>query len=359
MPLRCLLDGVALLSFMMGDDEWTRLKGSYSTRTLVMACCGARAIPKVSKLGTRFFAHKPRAGCESAGESAAHLHAKWVIARAAIDAGWQAETEVSGRTPDGADWIADVLCTKGAIKVAFEVQLAGQTLEDYWVRQKRYFASGVRGCWLAKRPPRVEERELPLFHIDVSDMEALVVSTSKVTLPLEEFVEGALTGKLKWLDGSPGKYHYELGLIWADCWQCKERVSLVHGISFRGFTHMIAMLQIAQEHIVDLTELIADVSKLRERFPSVASLEFRVSRTKGSPYLASICPRCKTAFSEWFTFNVTHPRKVTHGIRMGVITVNKAEVRVAGIEFRMPAGWAWLGEVHAPMAPANQLPQQD
>src|SRR5712691_8625477 len=112
MPLACLNDGDLLTSFCLTDDQWVAIKTSYRGMNLSMRCCSSPAIPKVNSLGTRFFAHKSRAGCQTAPESPAHLQAKFIIAESATAAGWQASTEESGIDPDGKPWIADVLCTR-------------------------------------------------------------------------------------------------------------------------------------------------------------------------------------------------------------------------------------------------------
>lgn len=57
MPLQCLLDAVPVRSFELSDGAWIDLKQGYRSHSLAMACCGAPAIPKVSHLGARFFAH--------------------------------------------------------------------------------------------------------------------------------------------------------------------------------------------------------------------------------------------------------------------------------------------------------------
>ena len=50
-------------------------------------------LPKVSSLGTRFFAHRSRGACQTAPESPEHLKAKFVIAQSARAVGWRASTE--------------------------------------------------------------------------------------------------------------------------------------------------------------------------------------------------------------------------------------------------------------------------
>jgi competence protein CoiA len=118
--------------------------------SLCMRCCSSPAIPKVSSLGTHFFAHKSRAGCQTGPESPEHLQAKFIIAESAETAGWRASTEESGIDPDGNPWIADVICTQRNAKVAFEVQLVSQSLEVIRARQERYRRSDIRGLWLIK-----------------------------------------------------------------------------------------------------------------------------------------------------------------------------------------------------------------
>ena len=197
MPLKCFLDGKEILSFSMSNDDWGQLKETYTGRGLTMPCCGVQAIPKVSPLGTRFFAHKADASCGSAGESEAHMRAKWVIARAAVAAGWHAGTEVVGASPAGEEWVADVLCNRGKGRVAFEVQLSQQTEAERNTRHVRYAASGIRGCWLSSRVPDREVKDVPDFHLSMGNLrEPRVTMAPQFTLPLHEFVTGSLNGSL-------------------------------------------------------------------------------------------------------------------------------------------------------------------
>src|SRR6266852_5866783 len=131
---------------------------------------------RCTSLGTRFFAHKSRAGCQTAPESPAHLQAKFIIAESATAAGWQASTEESGIDPDGNPWIADVLCTRRKTKVAFEVQLAAQSLDEIRARQEQYRQSGIRCLWLIKlrgRRSAIQSyppcRDLPMVLLDVRE----------------------------------------------------------------------------------------------------------------------------------------------------------------------------------------------
>jgi hypothetical protein len=48
-------------------------------------------------------------------------------------------------------WRADVLCRRGACRVALEIQLARTGPEDLRHRQERYRQAGIRGAWFV--PP--------------------------------------------------------------------------------------------------------------------------------------------------------------------------------------------------------------
>ena len=105
MPLRCLNshDGTSLLAFDLTPTEWDRLRDdNRKERHLSMPCCSAEVVLKTSKLGTRFFAHKRVGSCTVTGETEHHLKLKTIA--------------VGSKSPDGEEWIADVLATKGEAK---------------------------------------------------------------------------------------------------------------------------------------------------------------------------------------------------------------------------------------------------
>src|SRR5215218_2613444 len=103
--------GEPLVAPLMSDAEWERLRSS-TERDAWMPESRRRAVPKVSRLGTRFFAHPPRHAPEGGRESDLHLYLKAQCLIGARAAGWDALPEQSGKTPDGQDWRADVLCRR-------------------------------------------------------------------------------------------------------------------------------------------------------------------------------------------------------------------------------------------------------
>ena len=78
-----------------------------------MSCCDAGVVLKRSRRGPRFFAHKRAVDCAVTGETEHDLRLKQIAVEVARSFGWAAEPEVSGKTLDGEDWVADVLAAKG------------------------------------------------------------------------------------------------------------------------------------------------------------------------------------------------------------------------------------------------------
>jgi hypothetical protein len=147
MPIRCVdPTGQSIHSFDLSEDEWKSLElENKKSRHLSMPCCAAHVTLKRSRLGSRFFAHKAVGSCTSARETEEHLHLKQMAVMAARAHGWTAQTEVTGTTPTGEEWRADVLATKGEHRVAVEIQWSGQTTDETIRRQTQYKDSDVRG----------------------------------------------------------------------------------------------------------------------------------------------------------------------------------------------------------------------
>lgn len=140
------LDGSPVMSSLMLDADWVRLRETYRTRDLRMTC-GGPAVPKTSPRGLRFFAHHPGQDCGlhlGGPETAEHHAAKLTLAAAARAAGWEAEVEAI--SPDRA-WIADVLISRGVRKIALEVQWSPQAAAVFAQRTARYRDAGVGCVW--------------------------------------------------------------------------------------------------------------------------------------------------------------------------------------------------------------------
>lgn len=257
MPLKCLHHGTAIFAFDFDAAAWAQLKeDNRKERFLTMPCCQGLAIPKVSKRGTQFFAHKQADECSiaSAPESAEHLSAKTLVCQAAREAGWTADTEVRGQTPNGEEWIADVLATKGNTKVAIEIQWSPQSTDETKRRQRRYAESGVRAIWLLRHPNLLMERETPTFSLAATvdmakakiqipawnfDWERGAVNIRKIvqahnwqqSIQLGEFVRGALSGKLKFSPsiGQPLPVYLKIATVC--CPHCDDMTTIVQNVT--------------------------------------------------------------------------------------------------------------------------------
>ncbi len=212
MPLTCLdADGTIVFAHHLTRDELEALRNSQKMlSSLHFACCTARVGLRVSKNGLNHFYHLSDArSCPYAEETEAHLSLKVAAMEAARRAGWQADCEVSGGFDDSQQWRADVLAWKGAVRIAFEVQISNATWAQVVARQARYRAAGVRGLWLLGQDSYQVCKEVPAFQVrDDGEGDWMVrISPPKEPhnvclrafkgnwLALESFIQAALTKK--------------------------------------------------------------------------------------------------------------------------------------------------------------------
>lgn len=258
MPLRATEDEHDVLAFALSEDEWNALKLSYSERALLMPCCGSKAIPKTSKLGLQFFAHSKKR-CDSLPESPEHEYVKFLVAKAALEAGWKVKTEWRDESPSGMVWVADVFCTKGKAKLALEVQLSPQTVSETERRQNRYRESGVRCAWImaetaTKKDIHYQSRDVPVFMISKPTVgEMPLVESFDIELNL--FVRSLLSGDVKWAEEA---YIYNVSFIDDICWKClkpnKQVVGYgidVYGSQFQTVPHASSVLKDVSDFITN------------------------------------------------------------------------------------------------------------
>ncbi len=195
MPLRCLDDADRSLdASLLTTAEWTALTATNRhVRHLRTVCCGSPLVLKTSRLGTRFFAHLALGGCASGDESPEHLHLKALAIVAARRAGWTAEAEVAGTTPDGEPWRADVLATRGRHRVAVEVQWSPQDDAVTRFRQARYATSGVRGLWLFRRAGFLCDADVPAMRVTGSLKDGLTI----LGLPAADALDAVFDRRLR------------------------------------------------------------------------------------------------------------------------------------------------------------------
>lgn len=147
MPLRAQIQGQDVIAPLLDDEKWAELKQAVKQKDIevILPCCHNTAFLRVSPLGTKHFVHTNKRNCRWKSESIQKIRIKSEIVLACRDSGYEASTEVVET-----GWQADVLATKGRVKIAFEVQLTSQTLEETLHKQQQYAQAGIQGCWFVK-----------------------------------------------------------------------------------------------------------------------------------------------------------------------------------------------------------------
>ncbi|EPK5790075.1 TPA: competence protein CoiA [Pseudomonas aeruginosa] len=133
----------------MSQAQWEELQRAYCVGDLLMPCCNAPAIPKVSANGYPFFAHLGGA-CSTSEESQWHLAAKILVRSVLEDLGCRASVEMPG-SGDAGRWQADVWGERNGVRLAVEIQRSYQSLRDYRKRQERYREAGIKSLWLLRQ----------------------------------------------------------------------------------------------------------------------------------------------------------------------------------------------------------------
>lgn len=257
MPVRAIYGDENIFAFNFNAKSWDDLKATYKSKQLVMPCCKNQGIPKTSKLGNYFFAHGFRGECSSLPESLEHIYIKTLIAKAAIEAGWEVTTEFAGETPEGEKWIADVFCQKRKARLALEIQCSSQTEVQTRFRQIRYDKSGVRCCWFLSdktfanfnlRP----SREIPYFLFSSYKAE----SQTKIKgfdMDIKVFIKALLQAKIKWIEEEVIEI-CNLLYFTDRCWNkdCAKEMKQIYGYSidiYRDVAKTVPNASTVLEHI--------------------------------------------------------------------------------------------------------------
>lgn len=217
MPLIAMLDTERVDARTFTPEAWFELQRSEKRRQMKMPLCGIRAVAKTVG-ATQFFAHLRKIDCrvDHGGESPQHMAMKTALAER-IDTipGWRAIIE---HPHPSREWIIDVLAESdgGRNRVAFEVQLSSQTLDEYSRRSQRYFNERVFPVWIVPRPlepGRVQvpvvvtgfgkSSDLPENPADLMDLDISVRFAHQNTLG--SFVDELLGNGHGWSLGTPSE----------------------------------------------------------------------------------------------------------------------------------------------------------
>lgn len=326
MPLSCKHGENTLFSFDFDAAGWAGLKASNaSEKNMRMTCCDEHVTLKTSKLGTQFFAHKRRGECTSAAETAEHLFVKACIAKAIRGTGWEVNTEQRGQAPDGSVWVADVMASRGAHRIAFEMQWSAQSSDETARRQEQYRSSGVRGLWLFRHPSAVQvSKDIPSLHVEVQLDPALAwVSIPHETpygskkmeyqwgpkIELGRFVRGCLARKFIWAPGIEQVVPLEVFTADQVCWRCKRPTSIVTRLVFRvdllvPGARSVSLKMGNFDNPVGRTVLAQALGSADLRALGIGQVKERFSRTRGHAYLSNGCVHCDALQGAFFEHEV-------------------------------------------------------
>lgn len=313
--LRCLVNGADLHAFLLSAECWSEMQRNHRKRDLRMPCCGSVAVPKVNRLGVRYFAHQRRSGCTAPAYEPKHLLAREQLARTAIEAGWQVTTEASVHAPDeDAAVMVDVLArSQTGACVAFRIQWHPQP-DEVRASNARLAAAGIRAVWLQRLPrgrtfharlyPELlpEESGCAVFGIRY-DSQDQRFDVPRYELPLNEFVLGVLEDELGW-GPEPGDA-IVAGVVVdrRQCWNCDAPMGVVLGFTIR--TPQGQQLDFHRFTQPGTPEYILSVlpPAIYDEY-GIGPIKRRRSRVRdGLVCMSNGCPECDLIYGNWYVMD--------------------------------------------------------
>lgn len=143
-------EGIPVNAATIPSAHWEALKQNLNLGDFVMACCQAPAVLKTSINGLQFFAHTSNE-CATAPETVWHKNGKVAVLAGLASLGIEGRDEVTGQSPTGSQWKADVLFSFHGRTIAIELQRSYQNLRDFMRRHERYAESSVECYWLMRK----------------------------------------------------------------------------------------------------------------------------------------------------------------------------------------------------------------
>jgi hypothetical protein len=214
----------------------------------------------------------------------------------------------------GKDWRADVYASNNSVRFAFEIQISPQSLAKTLARQAKYNRDGIIGCWLFEKPlaKLADERpDLPLFYVTQKTDSSFSVSLSgRKELPIHEFLETFLTGKIKFCNVARTKpiQHVKLVFFEMECWKCKamNHIYYVEAALYSACNAIIQPMETmwGSDHIEHRPEIIKlarnFINTEKGRQLKLGEIKSRFSRTVQDSYASFGCYKCDSIFGDWY-----------------------------------------------------------
>lgn len=309
MPLTAKVNGKSVVAPLLSDDEWQTLKECVRTGMghIEMPCCGAAGHPRMSRLGTKHFAHNPRkhdashssSHCTSSYESYEHLKIKEELVKICDSYGWQVATEYRYE-----DWIADILAYKPGRKIVFEVQLSDLPVEEFRQRSAKYERDGIECYWLLSKPLSASLFE---FGITFAESGGISVLCEGKSVSLRDFVGGILSNTVRFCSTIRGYAKPVCGTIYVwtvsckKCWKVShfyygDIIACLH--SDCGLDRQILCADNQSENVVlkHPTTNGVVIKLLRKKYPDANPILARIHTIKTLDYdiisFIYLCPYC-------------------------------------------------------------------
>lgn len=236
--------------------------------------------------------------------------------------------DCGARDLNGNGWIADVLVSRGDVRVVFEVQWSRQDEHDFRSRQRRYIADSIASvAWFSRHIDGLPQadRALPVFGLQFDDPTAgpnesaiepgvttpvPLITVDDKKLSLAEVVTRLLTRGIQHRDyvhsGTAGSAH--LTVTSTGCWKCGRRFGIwnldkttVTGPCGRVATRYRDVEQFPltrPESDPPIQQAAAAASRSLGVAPGF--LAKRTTKASGTTYLAFCCPHCRVVSGEVF-----------------------------------------------------------
>ena len=347
MALRCIdaLTGQSLHAFEFDPMEWDNLALRNKREGHLRApCCQADVILRRSKLGTQHFVHRVRGTCDSAPETEEHRQVKRVIVEVGRANGWLADAEVGGLSPEGEVWRADVLLSKGAARIAIEVQWSKQSDDETVRRQARYASSGIRGLWVFRQQRFAASKDIPAVRICGTLADGFEVyvptGTGEQVLPLAPFVSAVLNRQYRFglPLGAPAVVAVRCGII--DCYRCGAETPIITGLDINVGPHKLSA---TIPELDSCPDLIALALQVMPQHISPGRIMRRHSQEANSRYLSNGCAHCGTLIGAHYEYLACENQAVVGKFQ---VVVND-RMRQLAIQLGEEPGWG----VHPEISP--------
>jgi hypothetical protein len=272
---------------------------------------------KTSARGLQFFSHKSRGPCQSAPETEAHLALKTLAAHAAQRAGWTCETEVSGSSPSGETWTADVLAYKGQSKIAIEIQWSGQTNEESRYRQERYNQSDVRCLWLLRRRDIPASEDFPAVRISGDIATGFKAHPCEEVMPLDEFLDTVFARRFRYGIPLGSKAEeaivrvHSTGIVCRNCGVVTQIVTFIEVfVDPHPFVLTVSGLNgLGNGDPHDFQDLLALCLDRIPKGSGISVIKPRYSKTHEPNYMSNFCSDCDALIDD-----VRHSSSNEHAI---------------------------------------------